>query len=94
MILDYQHLSEKLKQPLPGSLAHEPLRAVPIGLIKPRFDHGTAPKSGGVMILLYEDLFLKNYKIPDILSYFHIENETFVRLFFQIAFESKGQIYR
>ncbi len=54
MILDYQHLSEKLKQPLPGSLAHEPLRAVPIGLIKPRFDHGTAPKPGGVMILLYE----------------------------------------
>lgn len=55
MILDYAHLAGKLKQPLPGPLAHEPLRAVPIGLIKPRFEHATAPKPGGVMILLYEE---------------------------------------
>ncbi len=55
MVLDYTILSERLKKPLPGPVAHEPLRAIPTGIIKPRFDHSAPPKPGGVMILLYED---------------------------------------
>jgi len=55
MKLDYQLLSNRLKEPLPGSAAHEPLRAVPSGLIKPRFEHRSPPKPGSVLILLYED---------------------------------------
>jgi 8-oxo-dGTP pyrophosphatase MutT (NUDIX family) len=49
MKLDYQLLSHRLSSPLPGSAAHEPLRAIPSGLIKPRF------KPGSVLILLYEE---------------------------------------
>jgi len=48
-------LSERLKKPLPGDAAHEPLRATPIGAIKPRFEHKTPPKPGSVLILLYEE---------------------------------------
>ncbi len=48
-------LSERLKQPLPGSAAHEPLRATPAGLIKPKFEHTLPPKPGSVLILLHED---------------------------------------
>ncbi len=48
-------LSERLLKPLPGSVAHEPLRAVPIGKIIPKFEHKTTPKPGSVLILLYED---------------------------------------
>lgn len=55
MKLDYAMLSQRLKAPLPGSQAHEPLRATPIGLIKPRFEHRSPPKPGSVLILLYED---------------------------------------
>ena len=55
MKLDYQLLSDRLKNPLPGSAAHEPLRAVPSGLIKPRFEHRSPPKPGSVLILLYEE---------------------------------------
>lgn len=49
------HLDERLKLPLPGALAHEPLRAIPLGDTKPVFNHTLAPKPGGVLILLYEE---------------------------------------
>jgi 8-oxo-dGTP pyrophosphatase MutT (NUDIX family) len=49
-----QQLSERLKQPLPGARAHDPLRAIPVGSVTPRFDHKISPKPGGVLILLYE----------------------------------------
>lgn len=48
-------LEQRLRLPLPGPAAHEPLRAVPAGIIKPRFEHKTPPKPGGVLILLYEE---------------------------------------
>jgi 8-oxo-dGTP pyrophosphatase MutT (NUDIX family) len=48
-------LQQRLQQPLPGAVAHEPLRATPTGLIKPKFDHSLPPKPGSVMILLYPD---------------------------------------
>jgi 8-oxo-dGTP pyrophosphatase MutT (NUDIX family) len=48
-------LEQRLKLPLPGGEAHEPLRAVPAGIIKPKFEHKTPPKPGGVLILLYEE---------------------------------------
>lgn len=48
-------LEQRLKLPLPGGEAHEPLRAVPAGSIKPKFEHKTPPKPGGVLILLYEE---------------------------------------
>lgn len=55
MRLDYQLLATRLKSPLPGPLAHEPLRATPIGLIKPNFKHEVPPKPGSVLILLYQE---------------------------------------
>lgn len=55
MTLDYKLLANQLKTPLPGPLAHEPLRATPIGPIKPKFDHQVQPKPGSVLILLYEE---------------------------------------
>lgn len=48
-------LEQRLKLPLPGREAHEPLRAVPVGMIKPKFEHKTPAKPGGVLILLYEE---------------------------------------
>jgi 8-oxo-dGTP pyrophosphatase MutT (NUDIX family) len=48
-------LEQRLKLPLPGGEAHEPLRAVPAGIIKPKFEHKIPPKPGGVLILLYEE---------------------------------------
>ena len=48
-------LEQRLKLPLPGGEAHEPLRAVPAGIITPKFEHKTSPKPGGVLILLYEE---------------------------------------
>ncbi len=53
MRLDFNSLATRLKQPLPGADAHEPLRAVPMGAIKPKFEHKTPPKPGSVLILLY-----------------------------------------
>lgn len=48
-------LGQRLTLPLPGPAAHEPLRAVSTGNIKPKFDHLTPPRPGGVLILLYEE---------------------------------------
>ncbi len=48
-------LSGRLRKPLPGVIAHEPLRATPTGNIKPDFTHKTPPKPGAVLILLYPE---------------------------------------
>jgi 8-oxo-dGTP pyrophosphatase MutT (NUDIX family) len=48
-------LAARLKQALPSALAHDPLRAVPIGNVIPKFEHKLPPKAGSVLILLYED---------------------------------------
>ncbi len=50
-----EKLSIRLAQPLPGSVAHEPMRATPVGPIRPKFEHRLPPKPGSVLILLYED---------------------------------------
>ncbi len=59
MSLDFEQVVEQLrialKGPLPGALAHEPLRATAIGDIKPNFTHTVPPKPGSVLILLYPD---------------------------------------
>lgn len=49
------YLSKRLQSPLPGALAHEPLRARPSGSIIPDFTHKLPPKPGSVLILLYEE---------------------------------------
>lgn len=48
-------LAGRLKESLPGSLAHEPMRAQFIGGTTPNFEHKLPPKPGSVLILLYED---------------------------------------
>jgi 8-oxo-dGTP pyrophosphatase MutT (NUDIX family) len=50
-----EKLSERLKRELPSALAHDPLRAVPVGDVVPRFEHKLPPRPGSVLILLYED---------------------------------------
>jgi len=50
-----EKLSIRLTQSLPGSVAHEPMRATPVGPIRPKFEHKLPPKPGSVLILLYED---------------------------------------
>lgn len=50
-----KNLEERLKQPLPGALAHDLMRAIPVGSLKPDFQHELPPKPGAVLILLYED---------------------------------------
>jgi 8-oxo-dGTP pyrophosphatase MutT (NUDIX family) len=49
-----EQLHQRLTQPLPGSIAHEPLRAVPSGALRPNFQHKLPPRPGSVLILLYE----------------------------------------
>ena len=48
-------LKERLKAPLPGPLAHEPLRAVPVQSGNFTFEHSLTPRIGSVLILLFED---------------------------------------
>ncbi len=59
MPIDFIQLVDKLyrriREPLPGPLAHEPLRAIPTGAIRPKFEHTTPHKPGSVLILLYPD---------------------------------------
>ncbi|MBL7858401.1 MAG: CoA pyrophosphatase [Cyclobacteriaceae bacterium] len=50
-----EKLLARLREPLPGRVAHEPLRATPVGNVLPKFEHKIAPKPGSVLILLYED---------------------------------------
>jgi 8-oxo-dGTP pyrophosphatase MutT (NUDIX family) len=46
-------LSKRLKNALPSALAHDPLRAVPVGNVIPKFEHKLPPRPGSVLILLY-----------------------------------------
>ena len=48
-------LSERLKHELPSALAHDPLRAVPVGQFKPKFKIDGATRPGSVLILLYQE---------------------------------------
>lgn len=48
-----ESLQTLLRGPLPGSAAHEPMRAVATGLIRPDFNHKLPPRPGSVLILLY-----------------------------------------
>lgn len=58
-MMDLLQLVEKLEQrltlALPGALAHEPMRAVPVGMLLPKFEHKLPPKPGSVLILLFPD---------------------------------------
>jgi 8-oxo-dGTP pyrophosphatase MutT (NUDIX family) len=47
-------LENALRDPLPGADAHEPMRAIPVGEVKAKFDHKIPPKQGSVLILLYQ----------------------------------------
>ncbi len=49
------YLQQRLKEPLPAAIAHEPLRARPSGSLIPDFTHKIPPKPGSVLILLYEE---------------------------------------
>jgi 8-oxo-dGTP pyrophosphatase MutT (NUDIX family) len=49
-----KNLVERLKLELPSALAHDPLRAVPVGAFKPKFKSEHSPRPGSVLILLYE----------------------------------------
>lgn len=55
MKIDYEALRNRLTLPLPGELAHNLMRAEPVGAIKPKFEHKLPPRPGSVMILLYPD---------------------------------------
>ena len=48
-------LSERLKHELPSVLAHDPLRAVPVGQLKAKFKTDGPTRPGSVLILLYQD---------------------------------------
>jgi 8-oxo-dGTP pyrophosphatase MutT (NUDIX family) len=48
-------LAKRLTLPLPGSLAHEPLRAVSVKSAMLTFNHKLPPKPGSVIILLYHE---------------------------------------
>ncbi len=48
-------LEARLKAPLPGNLAHERMRAMPVGNVIPRFDHQAPPRKGSVLLVLYPD---------------------------------------
>ena len=56
---DFEEVVDRLRKilqgPLPGAIAHEPLRATSIGDLKPNFEHKMPPKPGSVLILLYPD---------------------------------------
>lgn len=47
-------LEQRLNRGLPGSVAHEVMRAEFVGKIKPRFENSAPPRLGSVLILLYE----------------------------------------
>jgi len=50
-----EQLRERLRHPLPGAMAHEPLRASSVGEVRPVFEHKLPPRPGSVLILLYPD---------------------------------------
>lgn len=48
-------LTLRLQRPLPGSSAHDLLRATATGTVRPVFEHKMPPKPGSVLILLYPE---------------------------------------
>src|SRR6218665_3215252 len=48
-------LHQRLQQPLPASVAHEHMRALPVSGPFPNFKHTTPSKPGSVLILLYQE---------------------------------------
>lgn len=50
-----RNLSERLNMALPSALAHDPMRAIPVGNVVPKFRHVHPPRPGSVLILLYEE---------------------------------------
>jgi 8-oxo-dGTP pyrophosphatase MutT (NUDIX family) len=50
-----QNLIQRLKQELPSALAHDPLRAIPVGPLRPKSKADVPLRPGSVLILLYED---------------------------------------
>lgn len=71
MAIDYEALRKRLTLPLPGELAHNRMRAEPVGVIKPKFEHKLPPRPGSVMILLYadgDDVFFPLTKRPEYLG--------------------------
>lgn len=48
-------LTERLKRELPSALAHDPMRAIPVGSVRPKFNTSFPPRTGSVLILLYEE---------------------------------------
>jgi len=49
------NLKNRLRAKLPGPIAHDVMRAKPIGQLLPTFEHKLPPKLGSVLILLYEE---------------------------------------
>ncbi|HYC87555.1 MAG TPA: CoA pyrophosphatase [Chryseosolibacter sp.] len=54
MLAFIDKLEDRLKLPLPGPAAHEVMRAIPVGPLKPDFRHTRPPRPGAVLICLYE----------------------------------------
>ena len=50
-----QNLIQRLKHELPSALAHDPLRAIPVGPLRPKSKVDVPLRPGSVLILLYED---------------------------------------
>ena len=50
-----QNLIQRLKLELPSALAHDPMRAIPVGDVKPIFKSKVPLRTGSVLILLYEE---------------------------------------
>lgn len=64
-------LENRLNQSLPAAVAHEPLRAIPLGKGFPNFTHQLPPRPGAVLILIYPDEGLIKFpliKRPDYLG--------------------------
>ncbi len=66
-----EKLQARLKGELPGTKAHELLRATPVGTTLPKFEHNVPPKPGSVLILLYpesNEVYFPLIKRPDYLG--------------------------
>lgn len=50
-----KNLVNRLKLELPSALAHEPMRAIPVGPLRPKLKMDQPPRPGSVLILLYEE---------------------------------------
>jgi 8-oxo-dGTP pyrophosphatase MutT (NUDIX family) len=50
-----ENLTQRLQRELPSALAHDPLRAIPVGPIIPKFKTTSEPRLGSVLIFLYEE---------------------------------------